>query len=101
VRAADFNFNAAPDIKLFLDSFSPSLLYLHPTFVQAGITRQAHLDTIATWPRFNVAEFFGGLADPFAAQTQGRGQGQAKLKKVVVEALVLRLKASEYKDGLD
>jgi hypothetical protein len=93
--------NAAPDIKVFLESFSPSLLYLYPTFVQAGITRQAHLDCIATWPRFNVAEFFEGLADPFAAQTQGRGQGHAKLKKVVVEALVLHLKASEYKDGLD
>ncbi|KAJ7894503.1 hypothetical protein B0H14DRAFT_2559277 [Mycena olivaceomarginata] len=101
MRAADLNSNAAPDIKVFLESFSPSLLYLYPTFVQAGITREAHLDCIATWPRFNVAEFFGGLADPFAAQTQGRGQGQAKLKKVVVEALVLRLKASEYKDGLD
>jgi hypothetical protein len=98
VRAADFNFNAAPDIKLFLNSFSPSLLYLYPTFVQAAITSQAHLDSIATWPRFNVVEFFGGLADPFAAQTKGRGQGQAKLKKVVVEALVLCLKAGDNEE---
>ncbi|KAJ7795852.1 hypothetical protein B0H14DRAFT_2620468 [Mycena olivaceomarginata] len=100
-RAADFNFNAAPDVKRFLSSFTPSLLYLYPTFVKAEITGQAQLDSIARWPRANVVEFFGGLADPFAAQTKGRGQGQAKLKKVVVEALVLRLKASEYKDGLD
>ncbi|KAJ7800836.1 hypothetical protein B0H14DRAFT_3490274 [Mycena olivaceomarginata] len=100
-RAADFNFNAAPDVKRFLSSFTPSLLYLYPTFVEAEITGQAQLNSIARWPRTNVVEFFGGLADPFAAQTKGRGQGQAKLKKVVVEALVLRLKASEYKDGLD
>ncbi|KAJ7807744.1 hypothetical protein B0H14DRAFT_2609374 [Mycena olivaceomarginata] len=89
-RAADFNFNAAPDVKRFLSSFTPPRL-----------PGQAQLDSIARWPRANVVEFFGGLADPFAAQTKGRGQGQAKLKKVVVEALVLRLKASEYKDGLD
>ncbi|KAJ7773777.1 hypothetical protein B0H14DRAFT_2632099 [Mycena olivaceomarginata] len=96
--AADFNFNAAPDVKLFLSSFTPSHLYLYPTLVEAEITGQAQLNSIARWPRANVVEFFGGLADPFAAQTKGRGQGQAKLKKVVVEALVLRLKASDYEE---
>ncbi|KAJ7779292.1 hypothetical protein B0H14DRAFT_2631322 [Mycena olivaceomarginata] len=92
---------AAGNVKRFLSSFTPSLLYLYPTFVEAEITGQAQLDSIARWPHANVVEFFGGLTDLFAVQTKGRGQGQAKLKKVVVEALVLRLKASEYKDGLD
>ncbi|KAJ7758410.1 hypothetical protein B0H14DRAFT_2634718 [Mycena olivaceomarginata] len=67
----DFNFiAAAPIIKDFLESFEPSLLYLHPTFIQAGITSQEHLDSIALWPRFNLVEFLGGLEDPVA----GKGQ---------------------------
>ncbi|KAJ7670484.1 hypothetical protein B0H14DRAFT_3538456 [Mycena olivaceomarginata] len=74
----DFNFIAAtPIIKDFLESFEPSLLYLHPTFIQAGITSQEHLDSIALWPRFNLVEFLGGLEDPVA------GKGQT-LRKVVV-----------------
>ncbi|KAJ7798644.1 hypothetical protein B0H14DRAFT_3492338 [Mycena olivaceomarginata] len=104
---ADFNFNVAPDIKVFLESFAPSLLHLYPTFVQAGITDQQALNAIASWPRFNIMEFFSGLEDSGArelgaAQTKGKGkakekgQGQGKLKKVVVEALVLRFKAGDY-----
>jgi hypothetical protein len=104
---ADFNFNVAPDIKVFLESFAPSLLHLYPTFVQAGITDQQALNAIASWPRFNIVEFFSGLEDSGArelgaAQTKGKGkakekgQGQGKLKKVVVEALVLRFKAGDY-----
>ncbi|KAJ7827326.1 hypothetical protein B0H14DRAFT_3467116 [Mycena olivaceomarginata] len=69
--SANFNFTvAAPIIKDFLESFEPSLLYLHPTFIQAGITSQKHLDSIALWPRFNLVEFLGRLEDPVA----GKGQ---------------------------
>jgi hypothetical protein len=102
VPSANFDFNAAPAIKVFLESFTPSLLYLYPTFVRAGITDQETLDCLASWPRFNLVEFFSGLEDPVAAQTKGKGQekgkgqGQGKLKKVVVETLVLHLKTSDY-----
>ncbi|KAJ7351972.1 hypothetical protein DFH08DRAFT_857617 [Mycena albidolilacea] len=37
----------------------PSLLYLYPTFVQAGITDQETLDCLASWPRFNLVKFLG------------------------------------------
>jgi hypothetical protein len=108
--SANFDFNSAPAIKVFLESFTPSLLYLYPTFVQAGITDQEALNCLASWPRFNLVEFFSGLEDPavrqledpVAAQTKGKGQekgkgqGQRKLKKVVVETLVLHLKTSDY-----
>jgi hypothetical protein len=39
----------------------PSLLYLYPTFVQAGITDQETLDCPASWLHFNLVKFLGGL----------------------------------------
>ncbi|KAJ7351987.1 hypothetical protein DFH08DRAFT_956805 [Mycena albidolilacea] len=53
-----------PTIKVFLKSFTPSLLYLYPTFVQATITNQEMLDCLALWPCFNLVKFLGGLEDP-------------------------------------
>jgi hypothetical protein len=81
--ALDIDFGDAPDIKAFLESFTPSLLYLYPTFVEAEITDQKALDSLASWPRVNLVEFLGGLV------------GQDKLKKIVVEALVLRLRPDD------
>jgi hypothetical protein len=43
--APDIDFGDAPDIKAFLESFTPSLLYLYPTFVEAEITDQKALDS--------------------------------------------------------
>ncbi|KAJ7853132.1 hypothetical protein B0H14DRAFT_3865885 [Mycena olivaceomarginata] len=63
---------------------TPSLLYLYPTFVEAEITDQKALDSLASWPRVNLVEFLGGLV------------GQDKLKKIIVEALVLRLRPDDY-----
>jgi hypothetical protein len=42
--ALNIDFGDAPDIKAFLESFTPSLLYLYPTFVEAEITDQKALD---------------------------------------------------------
>ncbi|KAJ7351974.1 hypothetical protein DFH08DRAFT_77241 [Mycena albidolilacea] len=82
--APDIDFGDAPDIKAFLESFTPSLLSLYPTFVEAEITDQKALDSLASWPRVNLVEFLGGLAR------------QDKLKKIVVEAIVLRLRPDDY-----
>ncbi|KAJ7351982.1 hypothetical protein DFH08DRAFT_77341 [Mycena albidolilacea] len=80
----DINFSDAPEIKAFLESFTPSLLYLYPTFLEAEIADQKALDSLASWPRVNLVEFLGGLV------------GQGKLKKVVIEALVLRFRPHDY-----
>ncbi|KAF7375415.1 hypothetical protein MSAN_00429100 [Mycena sanguinolenta] len=91
----------APEIKTFLKSFTPSLLYLCPTFIKAGLVSQEALDTLAAWPRASIRDFLRELTvtHPFAsAQGQG-GQAQgaeAKLGKVVVEAIVLRFKGHEH-----
>jgi hypothetical protein len=84
VVAPGINFSDAPEIKAFLESFTPSLLYLYPTFLEAEIADQKALDSLASWPRVNLVEFLGGLV------------GQGKLKKVVIEALVLRFRPDDY-----
>ncbi|KAJ7261343.1 hypothetical protein B0H12DRAFT_348924 [Mycena haematopus] len=65
-------------IKEFLESFNPSLFYLYPTFLAAGLVDKEALDAIGAWPRPNVVEFLESLG--------------TAMKEVVVEALVLKLK---------
>ncbi|KAJ7235616.1 hypothetical protein B0H12DRAFT_1141327 [Mycena haematopus] len=84
--------DTAPEIKTFLESFTPSLLYLHPTILDAGLVDQEALDAVAAWPRSNIREFLSGLPE----RQGGEGKGKFKLRKVVVEAIVLRLKGHEY-----
>ncbi|KAJ6496093.1 hypothetical protein C8R45DRAFT_153715 [Mycena sanguinolenta] len=79
----------APEIKSFLESFNPSLLYLHPTFLEVGLVNQGALDALAGWPRSNIRDFLSELLEPTE-------EGHGKLNKVVVEAIVLRFKAHEY-----
>ncbi|KAJ6496089.1 hypothetical protein C8R45DRAFT_1072406 [Mycena sanguinolenta] len=95
------------EIKSFLESFTPSLLHLCQTFVNAGIVNQEALDALAAWPRAQIRAFLGELAIAAQGQGQGRGRGGegegkgkgeegGKLGKVVVEAIILRFKANEY-----
>ncbi|KAJ6500486.1 hypothetical protein C8R45DRAFT_70932 [Mycena sanguinolenta] len=75
-----------PVIKEFLQSFNPSLLYLHPTFIGAGIVNEESLDAIAAWPRPNIVERFDGrwrLRE--ADESGGRGaRPQAEESRVTI-----------------
>ncbi|KAJ7771716.1 hypothetical protein B0H16DRAFT_1714930 [Mycena metata] len=77
----------APGIKDFLESFTPSLAYLQNTFVNAKFSR----DVVADWSRPRLADFLENLKDD---------AGQ-RLKPVVVEALLLRLKPDYYGMQID
>ncbi|KAF8212958.1 hypothetical protein K438DRAFT_1928108 [Mycena galopus ATCC 62051] len=69
------------ELKKFLESFNPSLLYLHRSFIEAGITQDVLVE-ISKWRRHEILDFF---SDHFIC-VDG-----AKLKAVVVEALAVRL----------
>lgn len=79
------------EIKEFLQSFNPSLLYLLDAFIEGGICDKKKLDEIACWTRQNLVDAFEDLTLV----------GGGKMKKVVVETIVLRLKAAEYYDMSD
>ncbi|KAF8157731.1 hypothetical protein K438DRAFT_1986346 [Mycena galopus ATCC 62051] len=69
------------ELKKFLESFNPSLLYLHRSFIEAGITQDVLVE-ISKWRRHEILDFF---SNHFIC-VDG-----AKLKAVVVEALAVRL----------
>ncbi|KAF8173153.1 hypothetical protein K438DRAFT_1981006 [Mycena galopus ATCC 62051] len=90
----------APYIKAFLESFTPSLLYTLPTLVHARIYDKERLDAVAKWPRESLRRFLSTLPDPVLVSDldsvrTGEGEGKGRLRKVVVEALVLRLTFDE------
>ncbi|KAJ7684673.1 hypothetical protein DFH06DRAFT_1288912, partial [Mycena polygramma] len=74
VPAAHPVLSDAPDIKEFLEAFNPSLLYLHRTFVEAGIVNKRGLEGMAVRSRPELVGFLQELT--YA--------GGKKLKKVVV-----------------
>ncbi|KAJ6608584.1 hypothetical protein B0H10DRAFT_2067197 [Mycena sp. CBHHK59/15] len=76
----------SPEIKEFLESFSPSLLHLFPAFLNAGIVNRTTLNHIASWPRKNLTDLLEDLT----------GIAGVTMEKVIVEAIVSSLKAEEY-----
>ncbi|KAF8157713.1 hypothetical protein K438DRAFT_1777061 [Mycena galopus ATCC 62051] len=90
----------APYIKAFLESFTPSLLYILPTLVHAGIYDKERLDAVAKWPCESLCHFLSTLPDPVLVSDldsvrTGEGEGKGRLRKVIVDALVLRLTFDE------
>jgi hypothetical protein len=64
----------------FLRSFDPSLRYLHPMFVRAGIDNEAALMVLTSWGPYHVDNFFSGLQDP-----KTRGPLDEKIRCALVD----------------
>ncbi|KAJ7273186.1 hypothetical protein C8J57DRAFT_1715445 [Mycena rebaudengoi] len=73
----------ALQVKEFLDSFSPSLAYLLPTFLNGGISDKKTLEAVSLWPRHHLVDMLVDL-----------GSVGMNLTKVEVESIVLKLKPS-------
>ncbi|KAJ7241520.1 hypothetical protein B0H12DRAFT_1237014 [Mycena haematopus] len=71
------------DVERFLRSFEPSLHNLKQNFLDSGVKNGLDLEALHTWPRYNVEDFFANYFVP---------EGTRCLKKIVVDALVTRLK---------
>ncbi|KAJ7250119.1 hypothetical protein B0H12DRAFT_1072136 [Mycena haematopus] len=78
------------DIERFLRAFEPSLHHLKDAFLDSGFKNAEDLECLCTWPRHNIQDFFANYFTP---------DEHRRLKKIVIDAFITRLKDKSCECG--